>query len=139
MPLDLTPAQAALLPHVYGELLCERDPLELPGLLAEAAAARDVLTLAAFLQGPRTKSLRLAVSDEQLDAAREAAAGPLPTDKRQLLARLRELVGAAEATRRALVGELHRVGKLELDPLLLAALGGEPAAPANDPIATMAA
>ena len=83
--------------------------------------------------------MRLAVTNDQLDAAREAAAGPLPGEKRKLLARLRELVGAAEATRRALVGELRRVGKLDMDPLLLAAFGAEQDQPANDdPIADMA-
>ena len=139
MPLeDLTPAQLALLPTIYARLT-EVDPLELPSLLAEAAEARDVVTLAVFLAAPRTKLMRLAVTNDQLDAAREAAAGPLPTDKRRLLARLRELVGAAEATRRALVGELRRVGKLDMDPLVLAAFGAEQDKPANNSIATMAA
>ena len=49
------------------------------------------MTLAAFLSGPRTKALTLDVSDADLDAAREAAAGPLPADNRKLLNRLREL------------------------------------------------
>jgi hypothetical protein len=56
VPVDqLTPVQLALVPMLYARL-AETEPLELPALLAEAAEARDVVTLAAKASRDTTAS-----------------------------------------------------------------------------------
>jgi hypothetical protein len=85
---------------------------EPPGtaLLDLPFAGNTTPVAAAFLAGPTAKELRLGVSDQQLDQAREVAGGPLPSEKRKTLARMRELIAAATSLRKDLVQDLNRVG-----------------------------
>ena len=73
VPLNLSAEQIALLPAVLAQIR-DLDPLLHPELLAEAAANRDILVVAAFLFAPRGV-LKLAVTEQQLDAARDTFAG----------------------------------------------------------------
>jgi hypothetical protein len=132
---ELSPVELALVPVIHAKLAAT-DPLLLPALLRGAAANRDRLTVAVAVETPPTFAL---VDEELATELRETMGGRSDPEAKRTLARLRELITAAETLMTKLRQRMMAEAGLKDDPLkVMAGLSTGPAKPKPDPLVEMA-